>query len=146
MPVGEWWARFYRENIMEHSKLVNKPFVSGNFADGFFLLPPPVLEITLVDGLWTKINKQTGLLFDLAEEEEIAPDASEIIVYEIKEIVNFYKKQSPYISRILGWEEKKNGKNIIGTMNSEQLVMWLLKLASFLESEALKQNIVCAIF
>jgi hypothetical protein len=37
-------------------------------------MPPPIVDITLLDGLWDELNRELGTLFDVAEEEEVGPD------------------------------------------------------------------------
>jgi len=33
------------------------------------------VDITLLDGLWDEVNSELGTLFDMAEEEDVGPDA-----------------------------------------------------------------------
>ena len=141
MPVGKWWGIFYREDMF--GRLLELPRIPGNSADGVFFLPPPVLELAFDEGLWSEINDQTGLMFDLAEEEEIDPYISKKIVKNIKHLAKKFEGSDSVISRVVG---QSNGKDIVASMVAEDFSKWLIELASFLESEALKNNTVDATF
>ncbi len=141
MPVGEWWGLFCREDMYDF--LFELPRIPGTSADGVFFLPPPVLELGFDEGLWSEINEQTGLLFDLGEEEEIDPHISEKIVQNIQRVANNYEESDSVISRVVG---QSNGKDIVVSMAAKDFSKWLMKLASFLKSEALINNRVYAIF
>ena len=142
MVVSDWWGLFCRENLY-NSSLFYLPRVSGNSIDGIFFLPPPVLEITFHEGLWDKINEQTGLLFDLGEEEEIDPYNSTMIINNIQLLSKKYEKLDSIISRVVG---KSNDENIIATIATSEFSNWLIKLAIYLKIEANNNNTVCAIF
>jgi len=141
MPVGEWWGLFCRKNM--HDTLFELPRIPGTSVDGVFFLPPPVLELTFDEGLWTEINEITGLLFDLGEEEEIDPHISEKIVQRIRWLANRYEQSDSIISRVVG---QSNGNDIVVSMAAIDFSTWLIDLASFLEGEALKSNRVYTIF
>ena len=141
MPVGEWWGLFCRENMYDF--LFKLPRIPGTSVDGVFFLPPPILELTFDEGLWTEINEQTGLLFDLGEEEEIDPHLSDKIVQRIRKLANSYKASDSAISCVVG---QSNGRDIVVSMAVVDFSKWLIDLASFLESEALKNNRVYTIF
>jgi hypothetical protein len=141
MPVGKWWGLFCREDMYDH--LYELPRIPCTSVDGVFFLPPPVLELTFDEGLWTEINEQTGLLFDLGEEEEVEPHISKKIVQSIQRLANNYEGSDSVISRVVG---QSNGKDIVVSMAAKDFSICLIKLVSFLEGEALKNNKVYAIF
>ena len=141
MSVGNLWGLFNREGM--YGRLWELPRIQGNSADGVFFLPPPVLEISFEEGLWDEINIQTGLMFDLYEEEEIEPHISKEIVKNIQRFVKKFEESDSVISRVIA---QSNGKDIIASMAAKDFSKWLIELASFLESEALKNNTVETIF
>lgn len=141
MPVGEWWGFFCREDM--YYSLLELPSVPGNSADGVFFLPPPVLELTFDEGLWSEINDQTGRLFDLGEEEHIDPHISKKIVQRIQTLANNYEGSDLVISRVVG---QRGDKEIVVSMEAKDFAKWLIELALFLEGEALKNNKVDVIF
>ena len=141
MPVGEWWGLFCREDM--YDSLFELPRIPGNSADGVFFLPPPVLELTFDEGLWSEINDQTGLLFDLGEEEEIDPHISKKIVQSIQSLANNYEGSDLVVSRVVG---QSGGKDIVVSMAAKDFAKWLIELALFLKGEALKSKKVDAIF
>jgi hypothetical protein len=141
MPVGKWWGFFCREDMYE--SLFDLPRIPGASVDGVFFLPPPVLELTFEEGLWAEINEQTGLLFDLGEEEEIDPPYSRIIAQYIKNLSSNYSGLDQVICRIVG---QANGKDISVSMGAVDFSMWLMELASFLECESQKNNRVFTVF
>lgn len=141
MPVGEWWGLFCREDVYDF--LFEFPRVPGNTNNGMFFLPPPVLELSFNEGLWSEINNQTGLLFDLGEEEEIDPNISTKVVRMIQLLAKKYKDFDYSISSIVG---KSGDNDIVVSMVAKDFSRWLIELAIFLEAEALKDNKICVIF
>lgn len=102
-----------------------------------------MLELTFVLGLWSQINDQTGLLFDLGEEEEIDPQISNKIIQNIQSLANNYDGSDLIISRVVG---QSGGQDIVVSLEAKDFVKWLIKLALFLKCEASKNNKVDALF
>ena len=128
--TGRWGDCYWEEKFDQPIPI---PRRSGWVDAGRFFLPPPVVDITLLDGLWGELNSELGTLFDMAEEEDLEPEMLQRAAKIISRFVEqHYSGRFGKRKKIAGERIAPNRKLLIAKMRYADLTEVLQELSRFL--------------
>jgi hypothetical protein len=138
--TGRWIKCVWIDEYYRPHKI---PRQEGIVVPGVFLIPPPIMDITFHDGLWTELNSKLGTLFDIAEEEWISPDSLPAMAAIITDFVkSHYAEGSGSRTVLAGQRIAPQPGDIIAEAPLADLRRFLQMLVEFLNDAVRQEKVV----
>ncbi len=137
---GRWICCYWQERYEELGRL---PRQAGLVSRGVLMLPPPVEDLTIAEGLWTELNEKVGTLFDVAEEEDIPPYRLAAAAQVVSRFVDRIRARgSDLHTAEVGQQITPQSRLLIAEFPASELSARLQMLADFLDEAATRGKLV----